>query len=135
MAFVCWQPLKLNEWILAPLRAALQHAPRLSDPDPDEPGPFAFADEDKVRRILEGAGFSDISLRPVELTLDIAASRGFEAALASACTIGPAARVLREASDAQREAAIAEIRAALTPFHDGAHVRLKAAPWLVEARE
>lgn len=133
VAFSCWQPLKLNDWVLGPLRAALKHVPRLPDPDPDEPGPFAFADEDKVRRILGDAGFADVTMRAEVVTLDIAAGQGFEAALTSACTIGPAARALREAGEAQRAAAIEEICASLTPFSHGQRVLLKAAPWIVEA--
>ncbi len=132
--FICWQALKLNEWMVTPLRAALEHAPRLPDPVPDEPGPFAFADEAKVRRILAGAGFTDVAMRREAMSLDIAAGQGFEAGLASALAIGPASRVLREADNAQRAAGIKAIRAALAPFSDGASVRLAAAPWVVEAR-
>ena len=60
LVFVSWQPVRDNEWMILPLRAALKHVPRLPEADPDEPGPFAFADEGKVRRILEGAGFGEL---------------------------------------------------------------------------
>ena len=134
IAFVCWQPLKMQEWMLVPLRAALKHCPKLPDPDADEPGPFAFADEAKVRRILEGAGFSHVRMRPEAISLDLAAGQGFEQAFEGACAIGPASRVLRAAPAAEQEAARAEIRAVLAPYQDGAHVRLRAEPWVVTAQ-
>ena len=134
IAFVCWQALKMQEWMLIPLRAALTHVPRLPEPDPDEPGPFAFADTGKVTRVLEGAGFSQVSFQPAHVTLDIAAGQGFEAGLASAISIGPASRALREASETQRAAGIAEIRKALEPFARGPSLPLEAKPWVVTAR-
>ena len=134
IAFVCWQPIKSQEWMIVPLRAALKHVPRLPEPDPDEPGPFAFADPEKVKRILEGAGFSSPIFTPADIILDIAAGQGFESALISATTIGPASRALREASEAQRAAGIEEIRRAIAPFAQGESVRLGAKPWVVTAR-
>ena len=134
IAFVCWQPVKSQEWMIVPLRAALKHVPRLPEPDPDEPGPFAFADPDKVKRILTGAGFSSPVFTPAEVVLDIAAGQGFESALVGATTIGPASRALREASEAQRAAGVDEIRRAIAPFAHGESVRLEAKPWVVTAR-
>jgi SAM-dependent methyltransferase len=134
LVFVCWQPVRENEWMILPLRAALKHVPRLPEPDPDEPGPFAFADAAKVRRILEGAGFVEVAMTRRSVTLDIAAGQGLETAFGAATTIGPASRALRQASEAERAAGVAEIRAQLTARRDGVHVRLAAAPWLVEAR-
>ena len=134
LVFVCWQPVRENEWMIMPLRAALKHVPRLPEPDPDEPGPFAFADEGKVRRILEGAGFRGLSMTRKSVTLDIAAGKGLETAMEGATTIGPASRALRAANEAERGAGIAEIRAEITARLEGAHVRLGAAPWLVGAQ-
>jgi SAM-dependent methyltransferase len=134
LVFVCWQSLRDNEWMILPLRAALKHVPRLPKPDPDEPGPFAFADEGKVRRILEGSGFRDVTMTKQSATLDIAAGQGFETALGGATTIGPASRALRAASESERAAGIEAIRGELMTRLDGVNVRLGAAPWLVEAR-
>ena len=133
IAFVCWQPLKMQEWMLVALRAALKHVPRLPEPDPDEPGPFAFADQGKVTRILESAGFSHVAFQAAEVTLDIAAGQGFETGLASAISIGPASRALREASEAERAAGIDEIRRALAPYVRGETLPLGAKPWVVTA--
>ena len=131
--FACWREPKLNPWQMIALKAACKHVPRLPDVGPDDPGPFSFADEGRVRRILGQAGFDAIALTPVDLELDIAAGRGFEAALATSLEIGAASRALEGQPDDLRAAAAAEIRAALTPHRRGDSVPLGAAIWIVEA--
>ena len=61
------------------MKAACKHVPSLSELGPEDPGPFSFADEARVRRILGSAGFEKIALTPVDLELDIAAGGGLEA--------------------------------------------------------
>jgi ubiquinone/menaquinone biosynthesis C-methylase UbiE len=134
LVFVCWRDARLNPWMTVPLRAATRHAPRLPEVGPEDPGPFSFADEARVRRILSAAGFSDIALAPDDLELDIAVGQGLENAIASTLEIGPASRALDNQPEAIREAAIAEIRAALEPLQRGQTVPLGAAIWVVSAR-
>jgi len=133
MVFACWREPKLNPWQMIALKAACKHAPRLPDVGPEDPGPFSFANEGRVRRILGDAGFERVALTPVDLELDIAAGRGFEAALATSLHIGAAARALEGQSDDVRAAAAAEIRAALAPHRRGQSLPLGAAIWIVEA--
>src|SRR5436305_12420841 len=52
LVFACWREAKKNPWMTLPLRAATKHAPRLPELGPEDPGPFSFADEARVRRIL-----------------------------------------------------------------------------------
>jgi SAM-dependent methyltransferase len=133
LAFACWQEPRKNPFFVAPLQAAYKHAPRLPQPGPDEPGPFSFASEQRVRRILEQAGFSGIEMEPCEVSLDLAAGRGLDAAVQSALEIGPAARALAEQSPAVVDAARNSIREALVPFVRGETVQLAASIWLVTA--
>jgi len=133
LAFACWREAKRNPWQIVSLRAACKHAPRLPELGPEDPGPFSFADPDRVRRILDAAGFAEISLTPVELELDLAAGRGFAAAIETAQRIGAAARALEGQPAAVRAAAVAEMRAALAPYRRGDSVALGAAIWIVEA--
>src|ERR1700737_701545 len=62
LAFVCWRALEENPLDILPLRAASAHLPPQPARDPDAPGPFAFANPDRVRGILERAGFSEIDI-------------------------------------------------------------------------
>src|SRR5438445_7565135 len=62
LAFVCWRALEENALDILPLSAASAHLPPQPAHDPDAPGPFAFANGDRVRGILETAGFSEIEI-------------------------------------------------------------------------
>lgn len=83
MTFICWQALQCNDWAYAPLQAALpllKEAP--PQPDPHAPGPFAFADKDRVAGILADAGWKDVGIEPFTPQIilpgdDIASSAGF----------------------------------------------------------
>jgi len=133
MAFACWREARLNLWQTIALKAACKHVPRLPELGPEDPGPFSFADERRVRRILSSAGFEKIALTPVDLELDIAAGGGLEAAVAASQQIGAASRALEGQPDDRRAAAVAEIRAALAPYRWGMSLPLGAAIWIVEA--
>jgi SAM-dependent methyltransferase len=134
LVFVCWREPKLNSWAMLPYSAAIKHAPAPPRPGPDDPGPFSFADEERVRRVLSAAGFGDISLTPLEFTLDIGVGEGLDNAVAKALEIGPASRALDGQPPEIRAAAEAEIRAALTASARGGEVPLAAAVWVVRAR-
>jgi SAM-dependent methyltransferase len=64
LAFCCWQNVQKNDWVLQPLQAAFEYIPAPPKPDPHAPGPFAFADPERVRSILSASGFVDIELVP-----------------------------------------------------------------------
>jgi SAM-dependent methyltransferase len=133
LVFACWREPKQNPWLIVPLRAAAKHAPPLPETNPDDPGPFAFASEARVRRILGDAGFTDIDLERQDLELDIAVGRGLETAVRAAMTIGPTSRILDGQSEAVRAAATADIRKALAAHARGDSVPLGAAIWIVTA--
>jgi SAM-dependent methyltransferase len=132
-ALVCWRAPKLNPCLLLPYHAAVKHAPPLPKLGPEDPGPFSFADEARVRRILGAAGFSDITLTPLDLMLDVGVGEGLDNAVAKSLAIGPASRALADQPEAVRRAAEAEIRAALAEHVRGEAVPLAAAVWIVRA--
>jgi SAM-dependent methyltransferase len=133
LVFACWREPKQNPWLITPLREAAKHAPPLPETNPEDPGPFAFASEARVRRILGDAGFADIDLEPQDLELDIAVGRGLDTAVRAAMTIGPTSRILDGQSEAVRGAATADIRKALAAHARGDSVPLGAAIWMVTA--
>lgn len=133
LAFACWREAKLNPFFILPLREAGKHVPPLPETDPEAPGPFAFASEARVRRILTDAGFADVVLEPQDLELDIAIGRGLDTAVKAAMTIGPTSRMLDGQGEAVRAAATADIRKALAAHARGDSVPLGAAIWIVRA--
>ena len=135
LAFACWREPRENPMLMTPLQAAYKHVPKLPQPGPEDPGPFSFASEERVRRILREAGFVDVAIVPRNLSLDIAIGRGLEAAVQGAIEIGPASRALHDHPEDVRAAAKESIREALKPFVRGETVPLPAAIWIVTARK
>ena len=133
LAFACFRPAKLNEWMILPLREATKHAPPLPETRPEDPGPFSFADDSRARRILVEAGYVNVEIAPHDLEVDVAGGGGVEAAVAYALAIGPSSRALQDQSEAVRAAAAADIRAALAERAVGDSVPLRAAIWIVTA--
>ncbi|WGS17068.1 MULTISPECIES: methyltransferase domain-containing protein [unclassified Bradyrhizobium] len=134
LAFACWKEPRENPFFMASLQAVYKHVPKLPQLGPEDPGPFSFASEARVNRILGEAGFSGIAMEPCRLELDVAIGRGLDAAVQAALEIGPASRALEGHPDDVRTAAITSIREALTPFAKGDSVLLPAAIWIVTAR-
>jgi SAM-dependent methyltransferase len=135
LAFVCWQDIRLNPWMLVPLMAAAQHIALPTPPAPDAPGPFALADPDRVRRIVEGAGFLDVNLESVKTELVIGGTEDMDVAVNFLMRIGPAATALREAAPEIMPQVAESIHDALVPyFQHGRGVTMEAAAWVVSGR-
>ena len=131
VAFVCWRPLPENPWMTVPMAAVLPLLPSPpAMPPPGAPGPFAFADRDRLAGILRNAGFADISIEP----LDAKVSWGdLELSVGMALRLGPLASLVRENPGLQDRMTDA-IRAALAPHVGPAGVRLDSASWIVLAK-
>ena len=130
LAFVCWRPFAENDWMRIPMMAAL---PLLSPPapaDPTAPGPFAFADPERVMGILQGAGFTDLSIAPFDTRIG---GSGLEQTVALTLKVGPLGSALRESPDLA-QAVAAAVKAALEPYETPEGVLMPAAVWLVSAR-
>jgi SAM-dependent methyltransferase len=134
LAFACWRDPRDNPFFMAPLQAVYKHVPKLPPPGPEDPGPFSFASEARVHRILGEAGFSGIAMEPCDLRLDVAVGGGLDAAVQGALEIGPASRALADHPPEVRAAAAHSIREALAPFAIAQTVPLPAAIWIVTAR-
>ena len=134
LAFACWREPRENPWMLAPLQAVYKHVPKLPPQGPEDPGPFAFASEERVNRILSAAGFTNIAMEPCPLSLDIAIGGGLDAAVQSVVGIGPSNRALEGQPAEIRAAAIQSIREMLTPLARGNTVPLAGSIWIVTAR-
>jgi SAM-dependent methyltransferase len=133
LAFVCWQPVTENPWVLVPLGAAAQHIPLPPPPAPGAPGPFALGDPEDVRRVLAGGGFADVALEDVREMLSVGGG-SVDDAVELLLELGPTGAALREADPAARPRVAAAVREALVPFATRGRVRLPSAAWIVTAR-
>jgi len=132
LAFLCWRTPAENPIMTLPMAAAAKHLPPPEPTAPGAPGPFAFADAERVRAILASAGFADVDLAPQDMP---AGGNALDAALDLALRVGPLGRMLREHPEADRDAAVADVRAALAAHArpDG-RVFMDSATWIVTAR-
>ncbi|MGO8920099.1 MAG: class I SAM-dependent methyltransferase [Stellaceae bacterium] len=133
LAFACWRAPRDNPWMMLPLHAAYEHVPKLPQLGPEDPGPFSFADAERVGRILGAAGFEAIDLAPLDLVLDIASGGGLDAAVTAALEIGATSRAIEGQPPELLAAVAASVRRVLAPHQRGATVPLGAAIWLVTA--
>lgn len=131
LAFACWRGLLVNDWMAVPVSAALQHVPMPSGA-PGAPGPFAFADPERLRAVVETAGFSDVVLTEVDELEWVGDDP--DDALAFFQRSGMAETLLGEADDRTVERVWESVREALVPHARPDGVWLGSAAWLVTAR-
>ena len=130
LVIIEWRSAADNPFMTTAERAA---APLLPDMPPrraDAPGQFAFADADRVRRILKEAGWTGIDLQPldVECTLPVQALHLYVTRL------GPVGMMLQSADEATRARVTEIVLDAFKPYVRGADARFTAACWMVSAR-
>lgn len=129
MRLVVFRSLAENPFMTTAERAAAPLLANLPPRKPNAPGQFAFADADRVRGILQGAGWSQVALAPLDVECAFPASdlqRFFT-------RLGPLGQVLRDADESTRQRVIGEVRAAFQRFVMDGEVRFTAACWMVSA--
>jgi SAM-dependent methyltransferase len=135
LGFVCWRAMRDNPSFVLPLQAALPFLPEPpKPPEPGAPGPFAFADEDRLRGILERAGYGDIDIVRHDTDLVFAGRSDIEGAVDLALQVGPLSRALSTLTETTRARVRTAVRDAFLPHHKASGVTLPAATWMVTAR-
>ncbi len=134
LVFLCWRTLEENPWMGEPAAAVFKHlAPpdKPETPDADAPGPFSFADSGRVRHILASAGFKDINLQAVDTGMPLGA---MDEAVSFLMRMGPAAEVIAQANDDEKDTAAMTIRHVLGKYETADGIMPPAAAWVVIAR-
>jgi SAM-dependent methyltransferase len=132
LAFVCWRAIEDNAWVTVPLGAARALLPDLPPPAEGAPGPFAFADRDRVREILDGAGWREIEIERRDQPMALGAT--IEQAVRYLLMIGPVARGIAEVGEEARGQIRARVAEALAAFAAPAGVAVPSSCWMVTAR-
>ncbi|MEN8197031.1 MAG: methyltransferase domain-containing protein, partial [Pseudomonadota bacterium] len=131
LAFVCWQARTDNQWMELPFGIALRHVAPPPPALPGEPGPTAFANPDRVRRILSESNFGDIQIEP--LAMPIMLGGDIPTAVERLSQLGPTGRLLRDASEDVKAAIAADLAKELRAFLTGDGVKMKGSAWVVTA--
>jgi len=130
VAFVCWRAMAENPVMTAPLAAILPLLPEPPPaPPPEAPGPFAFADGDRLQRILSDAGFTNIRIEPHDEAIGW---RDLDTAVTLALNMGPVGAIARTNPDLLPRLEPA-VRGALETYAGPDGVRVPSATWIVSA--
>lgn len=113
--------------------AAIRHlVPPPAPVAPEKPGQFSWSDPARVQRILDGAGFTNVVLTPLDLSFNLGADATEAAEFVT--FIGQGARLLHGVPDETRQAAVVAFRE-FFKHHEGPNgVTLSGALCLVSAR-
>lgn len=130
LTFVCWRLFQENLWMRAPMEAAQPFLPPTQPIDPMSPGPFAFADADRVRSVLADAGFSEVTLHAFNTSIG---GSNLEQTVDLAFRVGPLGSALREQPNLAPTVTGA-VRSALAAYETPSGVLMPAAVWIVQAR-
>ena len=137
MTHIVWRTRNDNPWLSMAKEVVLKFLP---PPGEDAltcgPGPFSMADEPTVRKMMEIAGYGDISFKRVDAPVLV--GKSVEDAINFQLAIGPAGEVFREAGkeaeekQAQIEAALAEAINAQKRDADG--IVMDSSSWVISGK-
>lgn len=135
VAFACWRSPPENPWVMVPLQAACAYVPPASQPGPEDPGPFAFGNPDRVTHVLTEAGFEPPAFEKLDMMIDLASGGGLEAAAVGALEFGPVARAVDGQPASVRALVVESLKEVLAPYEaeDGT-VKLAGAVWIVRTK-
>lgn len=133
LAFACWQSMRDNAWTLIPVQAALQHLPPPEAPDPHAPGPFAFADSERVTGILQEAGFSNIAIESYNPEMRFGEAPTLAQNVREMAMIGPVSRLIAGQETEVLERVFSAMEEALAPHYRDGAICLPGAIWFVTA--
>lgn len=131
LAFVCWRAFPENAWAFAPFTAAKHLLPEQPPADPAAPGPFAFADPERLKDVLAKAGFANIRIEKLDTTANMGAD--LDQAADEALNIGPLSRAAGDLDEATRGKIRVAVKEGLAKYQTPSGITPGAACWLVGA--
>lgn len=133
LVFSCFRAPGMNPFFTEVL-SLLPQAPAAGDPF--APGPFAFADRDRVAGILADGGWNDIEFTSIEFPMIAGVGQdAIEEAAEYFRLIGPAAAAARDMDQPARDRFLDRVRVMAQRNCREGVVSLPAAAWIVTARK
>jgi SAM-dependent methyltransferase len=133
LCFVCWREMLANEWIAVPAMAMVAHVGIPELPEAGAPGPFALADAERTKGLLQSAGWSVVTVE--DHTDAMPMGRDPEDVVAFMLSDEMGRRFVEGKDPEAVKAGIEATVEALRPYADTVGVVLGSAYWLVTARK
>jgi SAM-dependent methyltransferase len=130
LAMLVWRELARNEWVSA-VRDALAVGRQLPEPPRDAPGPFSLADPDRVREIVEAAGFRNVQCQAVDEPADLGGD--LDEAYAFVRDLGITHGLLNDLDEPTTARALDNLKEALSRRATPEGILFGASSWLVTA--
>jgi len=131
LQMLAWRSLPDNEWLTA-FRSALAVGRTLPTPPPDAPTPFSLADPDRVRRVLDSAGFAAPTFDEVRATVYYGSD--VEAALEFVSRFAIVQDTVARLDVRRRERTLDRLRRLLAAHRRADGVWFDSRSWIVAAR-
>ena len=131
MVLLAWREMERNEWLTA-IRGAVAVGRRLPEPPSNAPGPFGLADADHARRVLDAAGFVDVTLEEIDEPVDFGTDA--DDAFAFLSTFGVTRGLTQDLDEHDRNRALDALRRTLVEHETDQGVVLGTSAWLISAR-
>ncbi len=132
MIFSCFREPDSNPW--AYRVQGFLPAGSVAPFEPNAPGPFAFADADRITAILDDAGWCNIAIEPFDYAYIAGTGEDPVAdALEFFQQIGPAARALASLTPDEKTTYLGKLRNYLEMQEDNGIIAMKAGAWVVTA--
>lgn len=125
-AFAAWGRLADNPWLTS-VRDVVARVVDVPPPEPDAPGPFRYADPDRLRTLLEQSGLVDLDVHewrgPLLIGDSLSPAEAAQFALASFSSYG---ELLSKAGDEARDEARRALTEVFSEHQDDGVVRMGA---------
>lgn len=132
LAFVSWRSPAHQPWLCVPGAAVARYVELPDLTNGGGPGMFGLADPDRVRAVLQAAGWTSVELEPMTIPLRLGSSPQDAVSFLRRGSLG--GRTLDGTDEDTEARALADVRAAMAPYTVADGVRLDASVWLVQAR-
>jgi ubiquinone/menaquinone biosynthesis C-methylase UbiE len=135
LAFVSWQGLPANEWLMV---IASEVAKRVEVPEfgglSGGPGMFALKDQDETEALLEAVGFTEVAFESLAPTILIGGGGSVEQSMDFLFGMGMVRGLVGLAGTDAQDEVVEAVRLSLTErYESGVGVRLGAGAWMVTA--
>jgi SAM-dependent methyltransferase len=133
LALAVWDAIERNAWATLPQRALAVAGVPPAPPAPGTPGPFALHDPERLRSMLDDAGFQDVEIEALDFAMTAEDAEAFWGGTMDLSLMfrTAVAALPREAQDAVR----AELDALVAPYADAdGALRLPARTWVAAAQ-